>query len=214
MTDRPILILGTGTFAEEIAEVASEVSGVTIAGFVENLDRDKAGGALNGLPIRWVDELSDLADSHRYLCGLGTTKRGRFTDQADLAGVPPATIVHPLAIVAASTTIGPGCVVGVGVIIASHTVLDRHVCVNRGASVGHHTQVGEFVTIGPGVTMAGNCRIGPRGYFGIGATVIDHITTGDQCVVGGGAVVTKEVPERSLVVGVPARVVKSDIDGK
>jgi acetyltransferase-like isoleucine patch superfamily enzyme len=48
----------------------------------------------------------------------------------------------------------------------------------------------------------------------MGAVVIDHITIGSHSVIGAGAVVTKDVPDHVLVVGVPARIVKEGIAGK
>ena len=70
------------------------------------------------------------------------------------------------------------------------------------------------MTIQPGANVAGACHIGQATYIGMGAIVIDHITVGSHSVVGAGAVVTKDVPDNVVVVGVPARVVKENIAGK
>jgi len=48
----------------------------------------------------------------------------------------------------------------------------------------------------------------------MGALVLDNMTVGSQVVVGAGAVVTKDVPDRVQVVGIPAKIVKEDIQGK
>jgi acetyltransferase-like isoleucine patch superfamily enzyme len=48
----------------------------------------------------------------------------------------------------------------------------------------------------------------------MGAVVIDHLTIGAHSVVGAGSLVTKNVPDRVQVVGVPARIVKENIAGK
>jgi len=50
--------------------------------------------------------------------------------------------------------------------------------------------------------------IGNDVWFGVGATVLPGITIGDGAVIGAHALVTKDVPPRAIVVGVPARVVK------
>jgi acetyltransferase EpsM len=210
----PLLILGTGTFAVETAEVASEVPGVEVAGFVENMDRTRCLTPVDGKPVFWIDELGERIRTQSFVCGLGTTHRSRFTDAVERLGGRFVSLIHPSARVSASSELGRGCVLHPGVIVAGHSRLGDHVCVNRGATIGHHTQVDDLVTIGPGVNLAGNCRIGRATYVGIGATIIDHITVGPQAVVGAGAVVTEAVPERVLVVGVPARIVKRDIDGK
>jgi len=214
LENKPLLILGTGTFAVEIADVASEIPGVTVAGFVENLDRAKCEKPLDGKRVYWIEELGAMAATHRFVCGLGTTHRSRFTEQAEALGCEFATLVHPTARVPASSSLGKGTIINAGVIIASHTQLGAHVSVNRAATIGHHTRIGDFVTIGPGVNLAGNCQIGAAVYVGIGATIIDNLTIGPHSVVGAGAVVTENVPERVLVVGVPAKIVKRNIEGK
>jgi sugar O-acyltransferase (sialic acid O-acetyltransferase NeuD family) len=210
----PLLILGTGTFAVEIAELASEIPGVTVAGFVENMNQSRCGESLDGRPVHWIEDLGPMVRTHRVVCGLGTTHRSRFTQQAEALGCEFATLVHPTARVPASSSLGKGTIVNVGVIIASHTHLGTHVSVNRGATIGHHTRIENFVTIGPGVNLAGNCRVGAASYIGIGATIIDNLTIGSRSVVAAGAVVTENVPDRVLVVGVPAKVVKRNIEGK
>jgi len=50
--------------------------------------------------------------------------------------------------------------------------------------------------------------------FASGAVVIDHVTIGSRSVVGAGAVVVADVPDRVQVLGVPARIVKEGIDGR
>lgn len=212
--DNRLLILGTGTFAEEIADVAAEMDGFQIAGFIENRDRSRCERPLQSLPVHWVDELVSLAGTHQVICGLGTTLREQFTDQADALGVRYATLIHPTARVSPTSTLDAGCIVSVRSVIAAHSHLARHVSVNRGALIGHHTRIDEFVTVGPGANIAGNCIIGPRTYVGMGAIVIDHITIGAGCVIGAGAVVTKDLPDRVLAVGIPARIARENIDPK
>lgn len=50
--------------------------------------------------------------------------------------------------------------------------------------------------------------IGRDCWFGEGACILDGVNIGDGCVIAAGAVVTKDVPARSIVGGVPARVLK------
>lgn len=55
-------------------------------------------------------------------------------------------------------------------------------------------------------------RIGARCFIGGGSMILPGVTVGDECIVGGGAVVFEDVPPRSIVVGNPARVLRSDIE--
>lgn len=72
------------------------------------------------------------------------------------------------------------------------------------------TIVGEEVTIGHRAVVHG-CRVGDGALIGIGAIVLDGAEVGEGALVGAGAVVTpgKTVPPRSLVIGTPARVVRT-----
>ncbi len=210
----PLLILGTRTFAVEVADLVSEIPHLQVVGFVENLERERCQEALGGLPVYWVEDVARLAQSHRAVCALSTTHRSRFTEQAAAYGLRFATVVHPSARISAKTTVGEGTIVSAGAILASHSQVGRHVIVNRGALIGHHTEIGDYVSIQPGANIAGACHIGEAAYIGIGAIVIDHITIGAHSVVGAGAVVTTDVPDHVLVVGVPARIVKKNISGK
>ncbi len=55
-------------------------------------------------------------------------------------------------------------------------------------------------------------RIGKRCFIGGRALIMPGITIGDNCVVGAGSVVTKDVPDRCLVAGNPARILRENID--
>jgi carbonic anhydrase/acetyltransferase-like protein (isoleucine patch superfamily) len=67
--------------------------------------------------------------------------------------------------------------------------------------------VGEDVTVGHAAILHG-CRIGSRCLIGMGATVLNGVRLGEECVVAAHALVAEgmEVPPRSLVMGVPARI--------
>lgn len=210
----PLLILGNRTLAVEIADVVSEIPGVRVAGFVENLDPERCREPLEGLPIYWVDELSRFATDHRAVCGLATTERSRFVDQVAALGMRFSTLVHPSARISRTSSLGEGSILSVGVVVGAQTHLGKHVFVNRGALIGHHTEIADYVTVHPGANIAGACHIGESTYIGIGSIVIDHIKIGAHSVVGAGAVVIQDVPDHVLVVGVPAKIVKENIPGK
>ncbi len=207
------LILGTRTLAVEMADIISEVPDIKLAGFVENMERDKCKEKLEGLPVYWIDDVAKLSKTHCAVCALATTHRKRFIEQVSAFNIPFATIVHPTARVSSKSSLGEGTIVSAGVIIAACTNLGRHVIVNRGALIGHHTKIGDYVTVQPGANIAGLCTIGEAAYIGMGAIVLDRISVGAHSIVGAGAVVTKDVPDNVQVVGIPAKIVKKNIEG-
>jgi acetyltransferase EpsM len=209
-----LVVLGATEFSAEIADVARTTGVFDVVAFIENDRRERAGRSLHGLPVYWIDDALDLAKTHLAICGLGTTQRVRFTDQAAAAGFRFATVVHPSAHVSPTSAISEGSLVGVAAVVAAHTTIGRHVILNRGVLVGHHTTVGDHVSIQSGANVAGLCTIADGVYIGMGAQILNTVSIGKGSVVGAGAVVTKDVPPAVQVMGVPARIVKEGIRGK
>ena len=212
--EKPLLILGTRMLAQELADLVSEVPGYRLVGFVENMEPDRCREPLEGLPVHWIDTLGKLAHDHFAICGISTTHRTGYIQQVRALGMPFATIVHPTSRISSRTTLGTGTIISASVTIAAHSRLGNHVFVNRGALIGHHTTICDYATIQPGANIAGACHVGEGAYIGMSAVVLDRKKIGSHSVVGAGAVVTADVPDRVQVVGVPARIVKRDIDGK
>ncbi|MEH6361823.1 MAG: gamma carbonic anhydrase family protein [Amylibacter sp.] len=83
-----------------------------------------------------------------------------------------------------------------------------------------HTDMGYPVTIGKNCTIGHSaiihgCTVGDNSLIGMGATVLTGAVIGKNCLIGAGALVTegKVIPDGSLVVGMPAKVIRSlDVD--
>ncbi len=79
-----------------------------------------------------------------------------------------------------------------------------------------HTDMGAPLTVGAGCTIGHKailhgCTIGENSLIGMGATVLNHVRIGANCLVGANALVTegKTFPDNSLIVGAPARAVRT-----
>jgi carbonic anhydrase/acetyltransferase-like protein (isoleucine patch superfamily) len=79
-----------------------------------------------------------------------------------------------------------------------------------------HTDWGYPLTIGAGCTighkaMLHGCTIGANSLIGMGATVLNGAVIGRDCLIGAGALITenKVIPDGSLVMGAPGRVVRA-----
>jgi len=59
-----------------------------------------------------------------------------------------------------------------------------------------------------------NTYVGKRCFIGANAIIMAGVTIGDEVIVGSGSIVTKDVPSHSIVVGNPAKIIKSDIKTK
>jgi acetyltransferase-like isoleucine patch superfamily enzyme len=62
--------------------------------------------------------------------------------------------------------------------------------------------------------MSQEIIIGENVWIGYRAMILKGVTIGNGAVVAAGAIVTKDVPERSLVAGVPAKVIRENVEWK
>lgn len=213
MSATRLVLLGTGLYAEELIDAATGIPETSIVACCENIDRAKAGGELQGLPIVWVDDLPSLGDI-AAVCAITTTQRERYVEQVAALGVRFGRLVHPRATLAPSVRTGAGVVIQAGAIVGSHATLGDHVMINRGALIGHHSTLEDYVTVQPGANIGGATRIGARAYIALGAQVLDRRVVGDGALVGAGSLVTRDVDANSQVMGVPARVTRTGVTGR
>jgi serine O-acetyltransferase len=89
---------------------------------------------------------------------------------------------------------------GLGIVIHKNSVIGCNCRINQGVTIGGTSHKPQLPIIGDNVILSSGCKI-------IGSVVI-----GDNCVIGTNAVVVKNIPARSVAVGVPAKVIKEDID--
>jgi sugar O-acyltransferase (sialic acid O-acetyltransferase NeuD family) len=209
-----LVILGSYVLAEEVFDLISDMPGYEVAAFIENFDRSRCGRELEGRPIIWIDDAAKYTQAHRAVCALSTTKRRAYCEQAAGMGFQFATIVHPTARISSRATLGEGTFISAMAAVATRTALGRCVFVNRGALIGHHTCIGDYCTIQPGANVAGLITMGEQSYVGMGAVVLERKKIGAGSVIAAGSVVVDDVPDHVQVMGVPARISKTGIEGK
>jgi phenylacetic acid degradation protein len=131
--------------------------------------------------------------------------------------VDPSAFVHPSAVLIGDVIVGPGCYVGpcaslrgdFGRLILERGANVQDTCVMHGFP-GTDTVVGEDGHIGHGAVLHG-CRIGRNALVGMNAVIMDNAVIGEECIVAACAFVKAgaEIPPRSLVAGMPAKVVRA-----
>jgi len=105
--------------------------------------------------------------------------------------------------VPASAEIGKGPRFGYG---------GMRVIIHSRAVIGESCLIGHEVTIGGRSHILDVPTLGDRVYVGAGAKILGNVHVGDSAVVGANAVVIHSVPAHSVVGGMPARVIKENID--
>lgn len=119
-------------------------------------------------------------------------------------------VVADSAVTALSAKLSPGTVVAPLAAIMAQVTLGDHVLVNTGSIVSHQSAIGAFTTLSPGVLVGGRVRIGAGVFVGIGAVIRDGVEIGDGAVIGAGAVVVDNVDAGAVMVGVPAKRIRTE----
>ena len=100
--------------------------------------------------------------------------------------------------------------IGKRVFIGMHCYLDdvdpKRLTIEDDVTISYRAT---FALHGPRMSKKG-CVVRKGAYVGTGATILGGVELGEYCTVGAAALVTRDVPAYSTVVGVPARVIKTD----
>jgi sugar O-acyltransferase (sialic acid O-acetyltransferase NeuD family) len=210
---KQIVLFGVGSALMVDVEESCRRSSIDVVAAVRNMD----GPVYVSDALRLVTpaELTkvDLAYPVALVMMTPANRKLALEEAFQLGFTRLATIVDPTSPLALSTRVGEGVYVNAGCVIGGGGTIGDLVVINRGANIGHHVAIGQYATIGPGAVIAGAARVGRGAFIGAGAVVLPEVEVGDNAVVGAGAVVTRSVASNTMVVGNPARVIKSEIAG-
>lgn len=116
-----------------------------------------------------------------------------------------ATLVHPLSVVSKYSELGGGTVVMAGAIVNPFATIGLGSIINTACSIDHDCVIAQGVHVSPGAHIAGGVSIGEMSWLGIGCVVKQGVEIGASVIVAAGAVVIRDIPNNSLVKGVPAK---------
>ena len=165
--------------------------------------------------IKSIDEVKEIFNdySKEFSLGIGTPKyRKELSNKFIIAGGELKTIISEKSEIGSfDVKIGIGTTIMHGSIISNSVSIGKGTLINVNCSISHDCEIGDFVELSPNVAITGHCTIGDWTSIGTGATVIPNVKIGNNCVIGAGTVVTKDVPDNCVVVGVPGKIIKTNI---
>ncbi len=119
-----------------------------------------------------------------------------------------ATLIDPSVEMSDRVTVGEGTIICAHTIITVNISIGNHVIINLDCTIGHDSVLNDFVTLYPSVNVSGITTIGYCTELGTGMQIIQGITVGSHSIIGAGAVVVKNIPDKCTAIGCPAKPIK------
>ena len=207
-----LVIVGCGGFGREVADVISAINAQAptsdLVGFVDDdpSSEDIERIARLDLPLLGTVAGALAGPARQYALGIGSGPVRRLLDRRfEAAGWAAPVLVHPQASIGADVDLGPGTILCAGARLTTNIHLGRHVHVNLNSTIGHDTSLLDYVTVNPLVAVSGGVTIGEATMLGTHCAVLQNVEIGRDSVVGGSALVIRDVGDKAIVKGVPAR---------
>lgn len=201
MNAKPLVIVGTGMLAEQVA-FYFESEGRQVQAFVLDPAYIKESQFL-GRPVLPPEEAfkRHTPDSHAMFIAIGftaTLARKRWFEQMRMRGYELPSYVHPSACVAPNVRVGANTLIQEQVMIAPFVRLGDNLMLCPQVGINHHTRVGSHCFFAPAAVVAGDAQIDELCFIGTNATIRDRVHIGEGCVIGAGAVIMTDCPPGSV----------------
>jgi len=199
---RDLLILGTGVHASEMVEIVDRINREkrtwNLLGFLSS-DEKNVGRESNGFSVLGSKEtIGDYPDA----CFVPDND---FPRDFKLPKERLVSIIDPTTFVSRTATIGRGCVIYPHCYVGLNAKVGDYVFSLTGTVINHDDVVEDRVVFASAATLAGSVHVESDCYMGQSCTVRQLLRIGRGCLIGMGAVIVRDVPPNSVMVGNPAR---------
>ncbi|CAM4283869.1 MULTISPECIES: acetyltransferase [Pseudoalteromonas] len=206
---KEIIVIGGGGFAKEVVWLAHDCNRKVRGVLDDNTfthGADVQGAIVLGSVDSWVDYTSDC----EFVIAIGNPRtRKAVSDKMQLLGKPNfATLIHPSARYSNTVSFGQGSIICAGSILTADITLGAHNILNLNVTVGHECKFGDFITVAPMAAISGNVILDDLVEIGTGATIRQGLNLQKGSMLGMGGVLTKNIPERTIFAGNPAKKLK------
>ncbi len=195
-----------GLVALECAELSDKYS---VAVFIDD-DPNLEGRHKKGIKIIRDNNskfLKELGIKGVFIAIANADFRLNLRDKAGKANLELVNLIHPDSFISPNATLGKGNIIKAGAVIDSNTRIGDCCIVDNNTTIAHSNLIEDGCHLAPGSTLGSSIYIGEKTIVGIGANISTNIKIGQGVIIGVGSSVIKDVPDNSIVEGVPGKII-------
>lgn len=212
-----MIIVGAKGFAKEILQIISidlNYKDQDIL-FFDNVNSDLPELLYSKFKIlktiKEVKSYFEETNDFEFTLGLGNPKMRHdlFEKFVNLGGIPITVRSKKSEVGSFDVHLKEGTSILSGARISNSVKLGRGCIVYYNSIITHDCKIGDFVEISPNATILGRCKIGDYTSIGAASVILPDIIIGKNVTVGAGTVVLNNVPDNSVIVGVPGKIISN-----
>lgn len=202
-----LLIIGASGHGKVVADIAIKMNKWQSISFLD--DNESIKECMGLKVIGRTSDAYKYKDKANLFVAIGNNAtRENIQDKLENEGLSVVSLIHPNAIIGTDVEIGNGTVIMAGVVINSSSRVGKGCIINTSCSIDHDNVIKDYVHISPGANLAGTVKVGKRSWIGIGSVVSNNTNICNDCKIGAGAVVVKDITEPGIYVGIPVRKIR------
>jgi len=206
---KDIVIIGSGGFAKEVAFLIEDINKKkkewNIIGYVDN-DKSIKNGKYK---VVFNDkELISLTKKIYVVFGIGAPSLiyKLSTLYKTNKNIDFPNIIHPNVVGDFDRIkIGHGNIICARNTFTTDIKIGNFNIFNLNNTIGHDTVIGNYNVINPTCSISGGVQLSDKILLGTGSQILQYLSILDKTIVGAGSVVTKDITEPGVYVGIPAR---------
>lgn len=210
--NKEVYIIGAGGHAKVIANVIYK-SGDIVKGFLDDnvaigtvIIKEKKLKVVG--TIADVERLKSKYPKAEFIIGIGDNHiRKRICEELG-ENISYYTAIDPSSQIGLDVEVGKGTVILSNACINTSTKIGKHCIINTGAIIEHDNILEDYAHISPNATLSGTVKVGKMTHIGTGTVVKNNISICNNCIVGIGAAVVKNIEEPGIYIGVPSKKIK------
>lgn len=201
---KKLIIIGAGSLGLMTLDAALEMNKYDSIEFLDD-KKEKNSLVYNFKVLGGINTLKNIrVGEYEFVIAIANNEiRKQIAEEYLLDYV---NIIHPKSTISRLAKVGVGNIILPNTTVDPDTVINNHVIINKNNSLGHNVVMENYTQASPGCNLGG--IIGEGTFIGLGGTVLPEIEVGSYSIIGAGAVVTKNIPSKVTVVGVPAKIIK------